>query len=231
MCDTFVSLPSATADGSVILGKNSDREPNEAHELAFVPAADQAKDRLRATHIDIAQVPHTHAVILAKPYWIWGAEMGVNEHGVAIGNEAVFTKAKREKKTGLLGMDLLRLALERAETADEAVEVITALLVRHGQHGQAGHTHKTFYDNSYLISDRREAWILETVGRDWAAQRVDRTASISNGLTLGLAERDLRRIAGREGDRSSSDFLYTRFSDSTARQCRTSDVLAPNAAA
>ena len=95
MCDTFVSLPGATSDGSVILAKNSDREPNEAHELVLVPAADQAAGVLRATHIEIPQVPRTHAVILAKPYWIWGAEMGVNEHGVAIGNEAVFTKAKR----------------------------------------------------------------------------------------------------------------------------------------
>ena len=73
VCDTFVSLPDATADGSVILAKNSDREPNEAHELTLVPAAEQAADVLRATHIEIPQVPRTHAVLLAKPYWIWGA--------------------------------------------------------------------------------------------------------------------------------------------------------------
>lgn len=225
MCDTFVSLPSATTDGSVILGKNSDREPNEAHEILLVPAADHDEQRVRATYIDIAEVRHTHAVVLSKPYWIWGAEMGVNEHGVAIGNEAVFTKAAREKQPGLLGMDLLRLGLERARTADEAVEVISALLMAHGQGGQAGHTHKLVYDNSFLISDRSQAWILETVGRDWAAQRVDRTGSISNGLTLGRVERaspGLREVAVTD----RSDFLYTRFSDSAARQCRTSDTLA-----
>ncbi|HQR78705.1 MAG TPA: C69 family dipeptidase [Actinomycetota bacterium] len=224
MCDTFVSLPDATADGSVILGKNSDREPNEAHELLLVPAASHSDDSLSATYIDIPQVPRTHAVLLAKPYWIWGAEMGVNEHGVAIGNEAVFTKAKREKQPGLLGMDSLRLALERAATAEEAVDVITTLLAAYGQGGQAGHTHKLVYDNSYLISDRTEAWVLETVGRDWAAQRVDRTASISNGLTLGAAERSSEGLRGVEVT-ERSDFLYTRFSDSAARQCRTSDAL------
>ncbi|MCU0299083.1 MAG: carcinine hydrolase/isopenicillin-N N-acyltransferase family protein, partial [Candidatus Nanopelagicales bacterium] len=179
MCDTFVSLPGATSDGSVILGKNSDREPNEAHELLMVPASDDPGQRLKATYIEIAQAPRTNAVVLSKPYWIWGAEMGVNEHGVSIGNEAVFTKAKREKQPGLLGMDLLRLALERAETGEEAIEVIISLLAAHGQGGQAGHTHKLVYDNSFIIADRTQAWILETVGRDWAANRIERTASIS----------------------------------------------------
>lgn len=224
MCDTFVSLPGATADGSVILGKNSDREPNEAHQVVMHPRDEEPKDSVRATYIEIPQARRTNAVLLAKPYWMWGAEMGVNEHGVAIGNEAVFTKAKREKKPGLLGMDMLRLALERAEAADEAVETIAALLVTHGQGGQAGHTHDMQYDNSYLISDRREAWILETVGRDWAARRVESAGSISNRLTLGITDRCSPGLRG-EDVTGRSEPVYTYFSDSAARLCRTSDAL------
>jgi secernin len=42
-------------------------------------------------------------------------------------------------------MDLLRLALERAASAGDAVAVITGLLERHGQGGGCGHEHLSFY--------------------------------------------------------------------------------------
>ena len=231
MCDTFVALDDSTLDGSVILGKNSDREPNEAHELLMVEAADHRSGQsLRCTYIDIPQVSHTHRLLLAKPYWIWGAEMGVNDRGVAIGNEAVFTKAPREAKRGLLGMDLLRLGLERGDTAEQALAVITELLTAHGQTGQAGHTHNLQYDNSFIIADPTQAWILETFGRDWVARQVDHTDSISNALTTGSSwDKSSASATPTTADtdiaRSNSDFLYTRFSDAAARQCRTSQAL------
>ena len=228
MCDTFVALADATADGSVILGKNSDREPNEAQPIVYIPAHDHAPDAiLRATYVTLPQVRRTRAVLLSKPYWIWGAEMGVNDAGVAIGNEAVFTKGKPEAEPGLLGMDLLRLALERADDAQAAVDVITELLTTHGQSGKAGHTADLHYDNSYLIADPTQAFVLETMGREWVMSRVAGTRSISNALTIrsdfdaaSAGLRDASDIAG-----AHSDFLYTRFSDSAARQCRTSDAL------
>ena len=55
-------------------------------------------------------MPHTHAVVLSKPAWMWGAEMGANELGVCIGNEAVWTKVNsaNDAEEKLLGMDLVR---------------------------------------------------------------------------------------------------------------------------
>ena len=61
-------------------------------------------------------MPHTHGVVLSKPAWMWGAEMGANEHGVCIGNEAVWTKVNsaNDAEEKLLGMDLVRYRTVKA---------------------------------------------------------------------------------------------------------------------
>lgn len=232
MCDTIVALPSATADGSTILAKNSDREPNEAQALSFFPRRHYLPGTdVRCTYITIPQARETHAVLLSRPFWMWGAEMGANEHGVVIGNEAVFAKVK-VPRNGLTGMDLLRLGLERSTTADAALEVITSLLETYGQGGSGGYQHKFYYHNSFIIADRHRAWVLETVDRHWAARRVRDVATISNGLTIGnefdIASHDLVSYAVRRGwckgrddfhfARCYSDRLYTHFSLCRVRQ-------------
>lgn len=187
MCDTFIQRH----DGITWFAKNSDREPDEPQALAFRErVSGDTAATVRCTYIDIAQVPVRHATLLSQPAWIWGAEMGVNEHGVAIGNEAVFSKRVKHNAPALLGMDLLRLGLERGTTARAALGVITTLLAEHGQGGAGGYRDKSFgYDNAFLIADAREAWVLETAGKLWAAKRVERWA-ISNCYSLG-SEYDL----------------------------------------
>lgn len=243
MCDTVVALSSVTSDRNVYFAKNSDREPNEAQVLELILGNRyQQGTQVKCTYISIPQVEQTYTVLLSKPFWMWGAEMGVNEHGVAIGNEALFTRIKPSSEPGLIGMDLLRLALERSRTSEEALHILIDLIGQYGQSGNCSYGHKLFYHNSFLIADRDNAWVLETVDRYWAALKVRDFYSISNGITIDknwdIASDDLVKFAvdkkwcSSEGDFSFkkcySDFLYTNFSQSQKRRCDTFEYLEKN---
>ncbi len=190
MCDTLVALKRATLAGETLFAKNSDRERNEAQGLELIRATEHQRGAvLRLTYIDIHQVARTHACLLSRPFWMWGAEMGANEYGVAIGNEAVHSIVPPSEAGALTGMDLVRLGLERAASAREAVAVMTELLERHGQGGDCGYREPFFYHNSFIVADPVEAFVLETVGRWWAVQCVDSVRSISNVLGVGAVDR------------------------------------------
>ena len=185
-CDSLVALGAATADGAVLFAKNSDRPAAEPQPLVQAPARRYAPGTpLRCTYIEIPQAAETARLIGSRPYWCWGFEHGLNEHGVAIGNHTVFTRDPLGGDPGLIGMDLVRLGLERARTAAQAVEVITALAAAHGQ-GGSGYDDKDWpYHNSFLIADRREAYRLETSDRRWAVRQVRELDSASNHLGIG----------------------------------------------
>ena len=183
MCDTFVSLASASKDKAVIFGKNSDRLSNEAQLITYVPQTKYSKgEEVQCTYITIPQVNETAAILMSQPYWMYGCEMGCNEYGVAIGNEAVATKEPL-KQTGLLGMDLLRLGLERGKNAKESLETIINLLEKYGQGG--AHNKKGLnYHNSMIIADQEEAFVLEIAGDWWIVEIVKDFRSISNNISI-----------------------------------------------
>ncbi|MCL5670529.1 MAG: hypothetical protein M1423_04420, partial [Acidobacteria bacterium] len=92
-CDVFVAMRDATADHSVILCKNSDRPPMEAQPLVQMPRRTHAAgEKVKCTYIEIPQVADTYEHFGSKLWWAFGYEQGMNEHGVAIGNAAVFSK-------------------------------------------------------------------------------------------------------------------------------------------
>ena len=186
MCDTFALGKSFFVLGKNFLGKDSDRPLGEAQPLAFFQGGDhQPGETVACTHLTIPQAEHTYTVLGSRPYWIWGFEMGVNECGLAIGNEAQGSRCGAEAEEGLLGMDLLRLALERADTARKGVEVIAGLLETYGQNANASQLFDRRYENSFMLVGRQEIWLLETAGRQWAARQVHDWAAISNCYTIG----------------------------------------------
>lgn len=223
MCDTLAFAHA----GGVWFAKNSDREPDEAQRVEYVaPVAGDPAEQMQATYIPVAQVARRHGYLMGRPDWMWGAEMGVNDRGLAIGNEAVFTTASRGQPTALLGMDLVRLGLERAASAAEGVDVITGLLARYGQGGPAGYRNKRFrYDNSFLLADKSEIWQLETSGRDWVAKRQTQ-AAISNALNLqGDYQRRSATVAATENFSARNQWLMPRLAKAAQRrQCALAGV-------
>jgi secernin len=179
VCDTLCLLHA----GGSLFAKNSDRPVDERQLLRAYPARDPGGelDTQYLTIRDAGAIP----AVLSQPVWLWGAEHGVNACHVAIGNEKVYGVADPyEAAPGLIGMDLVRLGLERGRTAVEAVDVMTDLLERHGQGGVADATSGEPYWSSFLVVDPQSGFVLETCGRTWAAKRVHSSVAISNRMTI-----------------------------------------------
>lgn len=214
MCDTFYFK---NANKRFFM-KNSDRSPNEPNLIRFYPHTMHDEEMVNCTYISIPQVKETNAVLLVQPSWMFGAEMGINEHFVSIGNEAVFTKNSDNKEPRLIGMDYLRLALERANTAYDAAKCIIDLLNTYGQGGNCGYDHEFYYDNSYLIMDKKETYILETVGKDYCLSKTVSSYNISNKLSIKKSCIESSKKY-QNFEKQNSDFFFTTFSMSKQREC------------
>jgi dipeptidase len=181
----MTALAAVTAHGQTLFAKNSDRPANECqplvqHERRSHPPGTMVPCQF----VPIPQVSETLRHVGSRPYWCWGYEHGFNECQVVIGNEALpspvsFTEPK------LIGMELLRLGLERGRSAAEAVEVMTDLVTRYGQGRFENDAGVRTYDNGYIIADPREAFVLETAGHQWAVKQVRASVGISNVYSIG----------------------------------------------
>ncbi|MBK9166649.1 MAG: C69 family dipeptidase [Bryobacterales bacterium] len=175
-----------TADGSAFLAGYGD-EPS-SHWLEIVPARDwpegatfqagaTAAARYPGELIEVPQVRRT-AKYITNNYSAFAGfpppltNGGLNEHHVAARDIWSPSREELRKMTpkpqrGLNYSDLSRIAMERARTAREAVEIVGALVDRHG--------YATYGGNSHLFADVNEGWILiEFAGGKglWAAQRL-----------------------------------------------------------
>ena len=189
MCDTLC----APGPGGMVFAKNSDRPPGEVQVAWPFGRRASAGCTLRTQYLAIGDAG-AHATFLSCPTWLWGAEHGVNEHAVAIGNERVrTTHDAAAAKPALIGMDLVRLGLERARTAAEAVDAMTGLLEDCGQGGIADAARHEAYDSSFLVADPTSAFVLDTAGSEFAAAPFPAGIAISNRITL---DREWTRASG-----------------------------------
>jgi len=140
----------ASQDGSVIITYTCDGE--FLSHLEYIPAQDhQPGEMIEIRGYDgkvkgrVKQVPHTYAVVGL-----------MNEYQVAIGETTFGGRPELRNPQGLLHyFTLMKLALQRAKTAREAIKVMTELVEEYG-YASTG--------ESFSIADPNEAWIMEMIG-------------------------------------------------------------------
>jgi dipeptidase len=131
---------------------------------------------VRLTNLTLPQARQTFAVLGVQAPGEWGLLGGVNERHVAVGHTTVATRLPAPRP-GLTGGELVRLALERAGSARQAVDCLTDLVTRHGQ-GDGG------ADHAFLAADGREGYVVEAAGEHWAVQEVRAVRAVSETCLL-----------------------------------------------
>ncbi len=175
--DMVVALPRATAEGQTLFGHNCNRPAGESLGLVREPGRAFAPgESLPLGGAVLPQVRHTCTVLACRRAGRWGYDHGVNEHGLAVGLTTIRTRLAGEHP-GLRGTDLVRLTLERASGALQAVDVLTDLIARHGQ---ADTEASSPCDHAFLIADGREAFVIEAAGPYWAEQVVGSVRAVSD---------------------------------------------------
>lgn len=166
-CTNVLVSKGASADGSVMISYLADAG-GFMDPLYFYPGGEYEEGdslKLYSWHSgkyigSIAQVPKTYRVI-----------GNMNEHQVAIG-ETTFTGRKElHDPNGFIDYGaMMYIALQRATTAREAIRIMTGLTDEYGY---------KMTGESFSVSDKDEAWILEFIGRGkygkggvWVAARV-----------------------------------------------------------
>ena len=197
-CDTMVALPNSTRHGQTLFAKNSDRPEEECQPLVHRSRARHASDaRTRCQFVELPQVATTYGHVGSRPYWCWGYEHGFNEHQVVIGNEGLASKFPEFQNPKLVGMELVRLGLERGRSAGEAVEVMVSLISKFGQGEFKNGDGVRTYDNGYIVADPHEAYVIETAGHEWAVKKVESALGISNIHSIGTDWDRLSPLAER----------------------------------
>ena len=175
-----------TADGSVMIGGSGDEV--SSHWLEVVPGAVHpegatvtvgvtAEAFMPGEFSELPQAGETYRYLTMNYSEYEGfppplTNGGLNEHNVA--GRDVWSPSRDElvamtpnPQTGPQYSDLSRIAMERARTAREAVEIIGALIDEYG--------YSTYGGNSHMFADEQEGWVLLNFAGGkglWIAERL-----------------------------------------------------------
>lgn len=192
VCDMVVALGQATACGWTLFGHNCGLRSQERLWVQRLPGRQYAPgEHVQTLTETLPQTRQTVAVLGVRTDGLWGFYQGVNEYGVAVGMTRHGTQLSSDRP-GLLGTDLVRLALERSSSAFQAMITLTDLIDRYGQRVSPGGPTGNHADTAFLVADAREAFALEAAGHHWVCQEVRELRAMSDASTV---RQDWNRIA------------------------------------
>ncbi len=166
-CTNFLITKGATVDGSTMITYAADSHELYG-ELYFTPAGRHAPGAMlevyewdTGKHLGkIAQVAETYSVV-----------GNMNEHQVSIGETTWGGREELHDPKALVDYgSLMYIALQRAKTAREAIDVMTDMVAEYGYYSSG---------ESFSIADPNEVWLMEIIGKGpenkgavWVARRV-----------------------------------------------------------
>ena len=151
-CTNFIVGKKASKDGSVICSYSADSY-GMFQGLVHRPAARHQKGEMLKVydwdtnkyHGEIAEAEETYNVI-----------GNINEWQVTIGETTFGGREEMVDTTGILDYgSLIYIALQRAKTARQAIDIMTSLVEQYGYNSEG---------ETFTICDPEEAWIMEMMG-------------------------------------------------------------------
>lgn len=199
-CTNLIATKGATADGSVMVTYAADSH-NLYGELYHRAAADHPKGAMREirewdTNKYLGKIPE-----VAHTYNRVG---NMNEHQVVIAESTWGGREELADTTGQSVMDygsLMYVALERAKTAREAIDVMTDLVEKYGYASEG---------ESFSIADKDEVWVMEMIGKGAEKGAVWIAVRIPDGAISGHANQPRIRkvnLKDKENVRYSKDLI------------------------
>jgi len=166
-CTNFLISKGASADGSTMITYSADSHVLYG-DLLYIPAGNHIEGSLidvydwddGSFHGQIRQVAHTYAVI-----------GNMNEHQVTIGETTYGGRPELQDSTGIIDYgSLMFLALQRARTARQAIQVMGDLVAEYGYCSEG---------ETFSIGDPNEVWIMDLIGKGpgrkgavWVTRRI-----------------------------------------------------------
>ena len=166
-CTNFLITKGASSDGSTMITYAADSHTLYG-ELYFWNAAKYKKGEMLKIYEwdtgkllgEIKQVPQTYKVV-----------GNMNEYQLAIGETTYGGRPELVDTTGIMDYgSLIYIALQRAKTAREAIQIMDELVSEYGYYSSG---------ESFSIADPNEVWIMEMIGKGtgnkgavWVARRI-----------------------------------------------------------